>query len=171
MGQFANMLFSGLLGWVQTVVSGLWRLGTNADVSSWFRWVLDNWLPLTLILCAAGLIIDFLIYLIRWQPYRVWGGFLRRMTGRSQPEAGEENSEEESRYQRKWAYADGTTIVEDVRQLNKKTGRQEESEQLEQPVHPVRRAVRPAAPEKSYYQPVYPPQWQKSTKENSGGNE
>ena len=76
MGQFANALFRGLLGWVQAVVSGLWRLITSSDTSAWLRWMLDNWLPLLLLLCAAGLVLDLLVYFLRWQPYRIWRNIL-----------------------------------------------------------------------------------------------
>lgn len=171
MGQFANMIFSGLLGWVEAVAAGVWGMITNADVSAWFRWVLDNWLALTLILCAAGLVIDFAVYLIRWQPYRVWGGFLRRKRRAASSGTEEESPEEDARFQRRWAYADGTTTVEDIRQQGKNTSRREAGEPLELPIRPVRRTVRPAASEQAYYQPVYPPQWQQSNKENVGGNQ
>ena len=65
MGQFANTLFSALLGWVQSATAEVWNLVTNADVSLWLRWLLDNWLPLTLMLCVGGVVVDFIVYLIR----------------------------------------------------------------------------------------------------------
>ena len=104
MGQFANTLFSLLLGWVQTAASWLWSLITNVDVSAWLRWLLDNWLPLVLLLCGAGLVIDFVIYLFRWQPYRVWAGALHRLTHRHG--APGEESDDPSQAQRTWIYAD-----------------------------------------------------------------
>ena len=61
MGQFANMLFSGLLGWVQSAAAEVWSLVTNADVSLWLRWLLDNWLPLTVgspTGCGSAIFID-----------------------------------------------------------------------------------------------------------------
>lgn len=170
MGQFANTIFSGLLGWVQAVVSGLWQLITNRDVSAWLRWLLDNWLPLTLLLCAAGLVTDLLVYVIRWQPYRVWGGFLRLIVGSRTGDPAEEKLEDEAQFQRKWAYADGTTSVEDLRKSAQEEAAAEEH--LELPIRPVRRTAMHGSAEQSYYQPVYPRQWQQTTKENhSGGNE
>lgn len=170
MGQFANTMFSMLLGWVQTAVAWLWGLVTNADVSAWFRWLLDNWLPLTLILCGAGLLIDFIVYLIRWQPYRVWKRFLRRASGKS----GDPQTEEEDaalQFQRKWAYADGTTSMEDLRHPRQMEQPMAGSERLELPIRPVRRVARHVPQEQAYYQPVYPPQWQNKTKDDQGGNE
>ena len=53
MGQFANTIFSALLGWVQTAASWLWALISAPESGGWLRWLLDNWLPLLLMLCAA----------------------------------------------------------------------------------------------------------------------
>lgn len=165
MGAFANTLFSALLGWVQTAAAGLWGLVTNTDVSAWFRWLLDNWLPLTILLCLGGIVIDFIVYLIRWQPYRVWGGFLRRMTAKDEPSA--EAEQPAPAFQRRWIYADGSTSVEDVREPLQEPI---QSERLEAPIRPVRRVVRRSTPEQAYNQPVYPPQWQHTTHEQ-GENE
>lgn len=154
MGQFAGTLFSMLLGWVQTAAAWIWGLITNADSSEWLRWLGDNWLPLTLALCIGGVVVDFIVYLIRWQPYRMWGRFLRR-----KEETEEENSPEPMApvYQRKWIYADGSTEVEDVRVPQPEAFQEEE--QLAAPIRPVRRMARRTSPEQSYNQPVYPPQW------------
>lgn len=166
MGQFANMLFIALLGWVQTAADWLWGLVTNTDVSAWLRWLLDNWLPLTLLLCLGGAVIDFVVYLLRWQPYRVWGSFLHRMKAKDIPAPAEETK---PLFQRRWIYADGSTAVEDVR-----GGYQEppvQSGQLEAPIRPVRRLARRSTPEQAYNQPVYPPQWQHNTQEHQGENQ
>lgn len=154
MGAFANTLFSVLLGWVQTAAAWLWSLVTNADVSAWLRWLLDNWLPLTLILCAGGVVIDFIVYLIRWQPYRVWGNFLRRLAAKD--ELPVEEPEERPILQRRWLYADGSVAVEEVREPLQ-TPAPEET--LDAPIRPVRRVARRTTPEQAYNQPVYPPQW------------
>ena len=84
MGQFAGPLFSLLLGWVQTAVSWLWGLITNADAGAWGAWLMEHWLPLTVLLCIGGVAADFLVYLLRWQPYRVWGSFLCRFSRREE---------------------------------------------------------------------------------------
>ena len=159
MGLFANTLFSVLLGWVQTAASWLWSIVTNTDVSAWLRWLLDNWLVLVILLCLAGAAVDFIVYLFRWQPYRVWRRFLRR-----QKESNEPAQQEEPRQpmlQRTWMYADGTTQVEDVPVPQPLSIRQD-SERLEVPIRPARKVVRRTASEQAYHQPVYPPQWQQN---------
>ena len=170
MGMFANTLFSLLLGWVQTAASWLWRLITNADVSAWFAWLLDNWLPLTILLCLAGAAVDFVVYLFRWQPYRVWTSFLRRVHRKEVDDPRDEGAVQPA-FQRMWAYADGSTVVEDVPVLPEKTPEQTEPIQLEAPLRPNRRMARRASPEQSYNQPVYPPQWQHSIQDIQGENE
>ena len=168
MGMFANTLFSVLLGWVQTAASWLWSLLTNTDVSAWLRWVLDNWLALVILLCLVGLAVDIIVYLLRWQPYRVWARLLHQAKERRTPEAPQESHPPV--LQRKWVYADGSTQVEDVL-VPQPMQAQEPSERLTAPIRPVRRAVQRDVPERAYHQPVYPPQWNQSTKDAQGDNE
>lgn len=150
MGQFANVLFGALLGWVRSAAAELWALVTNADGSIWLRWLLEHWLPLVLLLCLGGAVIDFIVYLIRWQPYRVWSRFLRRLTGK-EADAGQE----QAGTGRKWLYADGSVAEESSGPLQPV-----EEESLAAPVRPVRRTVGRMSTEKAYRQPCYPPQWQ-----------
>lgn len=166
MGQFADTLFSLLLGWVQTAVSWLWRLATNADVSAWMHWLLENWLTLVVLLCIGGLVVDFLVYLIRWQPYRVWRSFLHKLT-KGQEDAGQEDVLPPM--QRKWLFADGTTEIEEI--LQPGAFEQEQEDRLNAPIRPVRRAVRREPQGQAYHQPVYPPQWQHTIREKQGENE
>ena len=61
-------------------------------------------LPLVILLCIFGVVMDFLVYLIRWQPYRVWGNFWTRFLpkrARRTPTG------------RHLIYADGTMIEEE----------------------------------------------------------
>lgn len=166
MGLFANTLFSVLMGWVQTAASWLWSLVTNTDVSAWLRWLLDNWLVLVILICLAGVAVDFIVYFFRWQPYRVWGRFLR---SKQQEEAPEPEAMPQPVFQRTWMYADGSTEVEEV-PIPQPVRVREESERLDMPIRPARRVVRPTAPEQAYHQPVYPPQWQ-HPQEEQGDNE
>lgn len=167
MGQFAGTLFRLLLGWVQTAVAWLWNLVTSADVSVGLRWLLDNWLPLLLLLCIGGLLVDFLVYLLRWQPYRVWRSFLQRMSGKAEEQPEEDPVQPIS--VRRWVYADGTTQVEEVPEGGFTDNLPEEH--LNAPIRPTRRAARRASSEKAYHQPVYPPQWQQNTQLEQGENE
>ncbi len=158
MGQFANTLFSALLGWVQSAAAEVWNLVTNADVSLWLRWLLDNWLPLTLMLCVGGVVVDFIVYLIRWQPYRMWGRTLHRLKSKDDADAA---LLEQAVPSRRWLHADGSVTEEDVREPLQA----EPEETLAAPIRPVRRVARRTSVEQAYHQPYYPPQWQRTNEQ------
>lgn len=164
MGSFANTLFSALLGWFQGAVAWLWRLIASADAGAWMTWVLDNWLALLILLCLAGLAVDGVVYLLRWQPYRVWRSFLGRFSA-DEEDAEEGQDEPEIRH---WAYAEGAPEP-------RKHVRPEHSpgeEHLDAPIRSVKRVI-PARQrraeradgfdtgrwEDAYNAPYYPPQW------------
>ena len=167
MGQFAGMLFSLLLGWVQSAVSWLWKLTTSADVSAWTHWLLDNWLMLLALVCIGGALADFLVYLLRWQPYRVWRSFLRRVSGRADEPA--VPTPDQPVQIRRWVYADGSTQVEEVPEGGFQGNLPQDY--LSAPIRPTRRMARRATREQAYHQPVYPPQWQQNTQLEQGDNE
>ena len=56
MGSFANTVFSILLGWLQGLISIIWSALTDKGGESFFQFIGDNWIKITLILCAVGLI-------------------------------------------------------------------------------------------------------------------
>lgn len=84
MGSFANALFNGLFGWVQSAVRSLWNIFTGDPKHSFLAWVGDHWILLAVLLCAAGLICDLGVYLLRWQPFRVWRSYWERRRGRKE---------------------------------------------------------------------------------------
>ncbi|MGN0746208.1 MAG: hypothetical protein ACI4ML_06000 [Aristaeellaceae bacterium] len=117
MGSFASGMFSAMLGWIRGAIAYLWNAASTPEGGGLLRWLAENWLPLTLILCGAGMVIDLIVYLLRWQPYKVWASFFRRLGGRS---GREEDIQEEARprprrtVHRQWLYADGTERTEAV---------------------------------------------------------
>ena len=78
MGSFINALFNFLLGWIRGTAQWLWNMVTSDSHGGLLGWAMRNWLPLVILLCIFGVVMDFLVYLIRWQPYRVWGNFWTR---------------------------------------------------------------------------------------------
>lgn len=169
MGSFANALFSVLLGWLRNIASWLWQLVTSADAGAWMGWVLENWVPLTVLLCLGGLLVDLLVYLIRWQPYRVWRSFFRR----DREDNGDEPEEtEDAAPVRQWLYADGT-VVTGAAAAVPGSGETEEEPHLDAPLKPVRRvypakrrrasggasAAAPGGEHEAYHRPVYPAGW------------
>lgn len=157
MGQFANTLFGVLLGWTRSAAAALWGLVTNADADMWLQWLLDHWLSLTLMLCIGGMVIDGIVYIIRWQPYRVWRSFFHRMAAGES----EEPLPEQPVMSRKWLHADGSVTLEDISEPLQP----EPEEKLETPIRPVRRVARRTTPEQAYNQPYYPPQWHQTNEQ------
>jgi len=68
----AKSIMNALLGWLKALAD--WTLGLFdlSDGSSPIKWMADNWLFLLIVLMIVGVLIDFLIWLIRWRPYWIW---------------------------------------------------------------------------------------------------
>ncbi len=77
LGGFADTVLSVLLGWVTGIVQWVFSLlnGRSGSLLAWFG---KYWLVIAAILVGAGLIIDWLVWLIRWQPYHIWAARARR---------------------------------------------------------------------------------------------
>ena len=78
MGTFADSLFTVLLGWVRALVDSLWAI-LSADHTTILEFLGKNWLVIALCIIAAGLVIDWLVWLVRWQPYHLWALRVRRL--------------------------------------------------------------------------------------------
>ena len=181
MGSFANALFSVLLGWIQGTVSWLWNLIASADAGAWMNWVMNNWLPLLVLLCVAGLAVDLLVYLVRWQPYRVWRSFLSRMDdGDAEDDAEmDDHAEADRRGLGLSMFRSRRTDREAGHTAAPVQGRsdvQEAEDRLDAPIRPVKRVL-PTRQRRSdrsadtedgwedaYHAPYYPPQWNSGDK-------
>ena len=78
MGAFADTLFSVLLSWVQSAVGSIVTLVQSGGDRGLLAFLGNNWLFIVLVLVAGGLVVDWLIWLLRWQPYHVWATRARR---------------------------------------------------------------------------------------------
>lgn len=179
MGSFANTLFSVLLGWVQSAVSWVWQLIASDGEGGVLGWLMDNWLPLAVLVCVGGLLIDLVVYLIRWQPYRVWRSFLSRRD-EEEPQQPETADGEELL---QWLYANGETVDEPAPPMQEEAFQEETQPpaRVPQRVIPARRrrtadgSVEYVLPsggdaQQGYHQPYYPPQWRaRETQETDGG--
>ena len=82
MGSFANTVFSIMLGWVQGIVSMVWNALTSKGGNNLLQFIGNNWIKIAIVLCALGLITDLCVYMFRWQPYKVWNTFWRKLHSR-----------------------------------------------------------------------------------------
>ena len=176
MGSFANTLFSVLLGWVQRAVAWLWSLAGTDGASGLLGWVLDNWLLLAAGLCLLGVAVDLCVYIIRWQPYRVWRFFAKK---NREDEAAADLPEEPMQ----WVYATGEAAPEQLPVQERLTPAMQATElPPEQPDRSVQRvfAARDhrtengpdasAYVQRGYRAAYFPPQWTGGeARSNDGG--
>ena len=85
MGTLADSLFNLLMGWVRALVNAIWALFTT-DHTTMLEFLGKNWVLIVVVILAAGLAIDWLVWLIRWQPYHLWARRARRFLRMPEPE-------------------------------------------------------------------------------------
>ena len=108
MGTLADSLFNVLMSWVRALVNSIWALFTT-DHMTLLEFLGKNWVMLVVIMLAAGLVIDWLVWLVRWKPYHLWARRVRRFLHLPSPE----EEEEEERKQRKKAKRQPSAPVEE----------------------------------------------------------
>ena len=89
MGAWADSLFTVLMSWVRALVNGIWAL-FSSDHTTILEFLGKNWIMIAAVLIAAGLVIDWLVWLVRWQPYHLWARRLRRLLRIPDPQEDEE---------------------------------------------------------------------------------
>ena len=97
MGTLANSLFRGTLGWMRALFAQIWASAASPEGGTLLIWIGEHWKVLAVGLCAAGLAIDLIVYLFRWQPYRVWHSFLHRKDHREETAEADAGEDEDFR--------------------------------------------------------------------------
>lgn len=95
MGTLADSLFTVLMSWVRALVSSIWAL-FSSERTTILEFLGQNWLMIAAVLIAAGLVIDWLIWLLRWQPYHLWAVRVRRLLRLPPPEEDDEEEIDEA---------------------------------------------------------------------------
>lgn len=88
--QFLRAFFSLILGWTRAIMAFFWKIFGQEGGSGFQNWFRQNWIMLVLSVCIIGTAIDFLVYLFRWRPLRVWATFFRRAFHRNGAEVSED---------------------------------------------------------------------------------
>ena len=78
MGTLADSLFNVLMGWVRALVSSIWAL-FDTEHTTVLEFLGKNWLTIAVIIIAVGLVMDWLVWLIRWRPYHRAARRMRHM--------------------------------------------------------------------------------------------
>ena len=71
---YSNAIVDLMLGWLKGIANWVLRLFNLAGSTSGspLVWLADNWSKLLIFFLVLGLVLDRLIWLIRWRPYWVW---------------------------------------------------------------------------------------------------
>ena len=85
MGTLADSLFTVLMSWVRGLVNAIWALFTS-DQTTLLEFFGKNWLIIAAVIIVGGLVIDWIIWLLRWQPYHLWAQRARRLLRMEEPE-------------------------------------------------------------------------------------
>ena len=69
---YTNAIVNAMLGWLKGLASWVLRLFNLSGGFSPLKFLADNWLKLLIVLLVVGVVMDLLIWLIRWRPHWVW---------------------------------------------------------------------------------------------------
>lgn len=67
-GEFAYTL---LLGWMRGLVDWFWSMSSGTGNTGAWSWFLSNWKIWLVILLVGGLVVDWVMWIVRWRPYRL----------------------------------------------------------------------------------------------------
>lgn len=79
--EFAGRFVEFVFGWVKVIADGLWGVfsGTGKAGGGFLKWIGEHWLPLLAVMLVAGIVIDWLVWIVRWRPYWLWFRKKRRV--------------------------------------------------------------------------------------------
>ena len=71
---YSNAIVDVMLGWLKGLANWVLRLFNLAGSASGSPvvWLSQNWMKLLIFFLTLGIVLDLLIWLIRWRPYWVW---------------------------------------------------------------------------------------------------
>lgn len=87
MNNLSNHVLAVLFSWMRTLIQGVWGTISSGTTSGFWTWLGDHWLPLTVLLCLICVVLDYLIWLIRWRPYILWKQKILRLFRRDEESA------------------------------------------------------------------------------------
>ena len=89
MGTIADSLFTVLMSWVRALVNAIWAL-FSSDGTTLLGFLGKHWIAIALVIIAVGLVVDRLVWLIRWRPYHLLAMRVRRLLRIGDPEEEDE---------------------------------------------------------------------------------
>nr|HML47836.1 hypothetical protein [Clostridia bacterium] len=92
MNSFTDAFFSILLSWVRSLTNAAWTAFRSGGQQGILSWLADHWLGLLILATLAGLTTDWIVWMLRWRPYRLWFSGLRRRSAPWQGNNGDEST-------------------------------------------------------------------------------
>lgn len=87
MNNLSNHVLAVLFSWMRTLIQGVWGTISSGAASGFWTWLGDHWLLLTVFLCLICVVLDYLVWLIRWKPYVLWKQKMLRLFRRDEESA------------------------------------------------------------------------------------
>ena len=143
----ANGILTVVFGWVPSFATSVWNWFNGKQDNGLFAWLADNWKGLVLTVAVIALVVDLVVYLIRWRPYRVWISFYRRLHQTARP------SDPEVYWERRVP----EPVPEPQMQFPQQEPVQPENYQPVQSFVPAEDPAYSVAPETAPYTPTYVP--------------
>lgn len=82
-----EFIYTLLLGWMRGLVDWFWSLYAGTGNTGIWQWIVKNWKIWLVILLVGGLVVDWLMWVVRWRPYRVLFSRFRRAPAPAAEEA------------------------------------------------------------------------------------
>ena len=109
---YTNAIVNVMLGWLKGLANWVLKLFNLAGSGgNPLLWLSENWLKLLIVLLVAGVVIDWLVWMIRWRPYWVWFKKKRIIVNDERLLRGEELEEEDYEAMMEKEYEVPSTVV------------------------------------------------------------
>ena len=69
---YSNAIVNAMLGWLKGLASWVLKLFNLSGGFSPLKFLADHWLQLLILFLVIGVVVDLLVWLIRWRPHWVW---------------------------------------------------------------------------------------------------
>lgn len=90
MTDLVELAYTLLLGWMRTLVDWFWSIFSGTGNTSGWNWFLSNWKIWLAFLLIGGLVVDWLMWVVRWRPYRLLTSRLRPGKSNTAEQSGED---------------------------------------------------------------------------------